>query len=443
MIPMGRLLKIRLFRESLIIAVPALFTVAASNFTTAAYLFWAIFAVFFIRDLLTSNHYSIIFKILTNALLFMIFRQFVFFNILTMLLLVILSAEILLYSKRERYFRKTNHIYLVAVIIFSVYYLLTFYSTKSYAVNFRIFEFLLVALAIRVIIRRPRGLKIFAITFATIMTCYCLTILPYALQYGRLGGVTSQEAIGTSSFGNPIQIGLSMNIIWFLLPREDLKIGKRVLLSKSLLMVIKMLAFLFLVMSVSRIGWLIFSVGNLILVCKSQLKIGWVVVFTCILTAGLIVLSSTQYVDVVDAGINRTFGDERTLTQKTSGRSEQWGLAVDVFERNPEKLWSGFGAGKGSMIFGKYANYFGIYQGNLDTHWHSLLLQVVVETGLIGGCIVVFWLLWIVIHSSNLILRGKSGASIFLISYVLIVFTTSGFDMLSGMFLGIGLFINE
>src|SRR5690606_3652812 len=83
------------------------------------------------------------------------------------------------------------------------------------------------------------------------------------------------------------------------------------------------------------------------------------------------------------AGLQRTFSEDRSLRNRTSGRSDQWMLMPVALHDKPIL---GFGPGRGPDVYAKYS----LLDPNVHFmrgkrfRWHSLYLQVAIETGVVG-----------------------------------------------------------
>jgi O-antigen ligase len=191
-----------------------------------------------------------------------------------------------------------------------------------------------------------------------------------------------------------------------------------------------------LLLSTSRGSWAIVAVNVLILgvINRKQRKtLAALIVLLVVISALLLTSSRGEY---IQQSFERTVSSERTLSSSTSGRSDQWWLFPEVLADSP--LW-GFGPGRGTAIYARYSNLYNIFHSGEGMAWHSLYLQVGIETGIIG-------MLALTMLVGPLLVRGiahwrAAGNSVPLhgvVSFIVIALSVSGLDAASAVFLGLG-----
>jgi O-antigen ligase len=141
-------------------------------------------------------------------------------------------------------------------------------------------------------------------------------------------------------------------------------------------------------------------------------------------------------------GIERTFSEDRSSGNRTSGRSDQWVVSYYAFSESVERMIHGYGPGMGQDVYATYSRRIPTVEFKVGSRMalHSLYMQVGVEAGLIGLIPLVGWLLvglyravrWSMIH-------GLQFPFVCFLGFILAAFTTSGFDTVSGSLLGVGL----
>lgn len=95
-----------------------------------------------------------------------------------------------------------------------------------------------------------------------------------------------------------------------------------------------------------------------------------------LLVAGLFILSSTVFTDMLSTIFAR-FGQDSTLSDLTTGRTDEWNRYIGAMLEDARLLW--FGQGYTDVLFGEKAT-------------HNTPLQSVFQLGLIGCALIGFWL---------------------------------------------------
>jgi O-antigen ligase len=139
-------------------------------------------------------------------------------------------------------------------------------------------------------------------------------------------------------------------------------------------------------------------------------------------------------------GLDRTFSESRTASQRTSGRSDQWRVSYYAFMESLTTVMIGHGPGNGAEVYANYSREVGgvKYAVGKKVALHSLFMQMAVEAGCLGLFLLAFWLFllfvkilgWTFTHRAVLPLVCFCG-------YVFVVITVSGNDVNSGILLGL------
>jgi O-antigen ligase len=126
---------------------------------------------------------------------------------------------------------------------------------------------------------------------------------------------------------------------------------------------------------------------------------------------------------------NAVAAADSTLTKKTTGRFSQWQRLPAVFENSP--IW-GHGGGSGASIYHEF--------GGKELQWHSLYLQILVETGSVGFLLYGF-LLMAIGNRARVHLRATDEVVplIAVMCYLTIGLSVAAIDGISGVYLGLGL----
>lgn len=92
-----------------------------------------------------------------------------------------------------------------------------------------------------------------------------------------------------------------------------------------------------------------------------------------------------------------------------SGRYIEWHKAWDIIQTQP---WWGYGWGsyslQGFLAKSPTGNFIGNYEGVLFTHCHNLILQLLVEMGIVGTAVVLLGALWVVLPFFRQPMRAES-----------------------------------
>jgi O-antigen ligase len=240
--------------------------------------------------------------------------------------------------------------------------------------------------------------------------------------YGdRLG----MAEIGEESLGNPISLGLPAALILILavaykghwLLTETRPVAR---------MALSMGVAATLLLSTSRGSWLVCIIGLLVLFAGSRRRGSIVLGLAPIAIGGMLALASGRGTFVLDY-LDKAISPDRSMAQRTTGRYRQWEAMPQILERSP---LVGFGPGSGLETNQRFT-------GSRKA-WHSLYLQVAVETGVIGIVLLVLLLgsLW-----WKAVRHWKTTHDVIPLvatfCFMTIAVSVSGMDAISGVFLGI------
>ena len=318
-----------------------------------------------------------------------------------------------------------------------VYYLATQVSTGIYWKNLRMFELLgTVVLAFPLLEDRR-----------AIATALCGTLVStWSYGIGMYVGVGVENMVrlgaarfGGEALGNPFNLGLPLAYVilalivdggrWSGLTRRP---GLRYWLASG--------SAVLLALSASRAGWAVLICGLGAGFVLSPVRQVRSVAAAAILGGVLLAFVSTDYGEPFQMGIERSFGEERTLAQATSGRSDQWRVAGTAVTSSKGHLVFGFGAGRNDLVFARYSAQLGpsIKGSGKLVVFHSIVLQILVETGLVGLMAFLAWL----VTAMGRAARWCRGSGLMLplcfgTGYCLTGLTVSGNDVMTGLLLGV------
>jgi O-antigen ligase len=178
---------------------------------------------------------------------------------------------------------------------------------------------------------------------------------------------------------------------------------------------------------------------NLVFGRRQRLKMPLVIGLIALAIYGVLL---SPYGHSLQKGLDRTFGGNRTSSQRTSGRSDQWLVAWHAFDHSFQTVLVGHGPGNGPEVYARYSSdVAGVkYAVGKKVALHSLFMQIMVETGLLGLFTVVGWLLVCLVKIFRRQMRTQEILPLVcFLGYGFIVITVSGNDINSGIFLGIAL----
>ena len=430
----------RVLVQTLVCCVPAAFLLAVGSAQLAGWTFWATLGALVVRLAFLRRVDELLCVVLAVAPFVNLLRGFAFYNVVGALYG---GAVLLRFWRSPRGLRAFLVGYPLVpwlAAYLSVYWLLSFVLTGRYDVNFRVFEMLAAVVAVLIVTRRV-GLIAAALRGLVVSSCaMALGLLPHLASTGdnRLGIVVLEGF----HLGNPIQLGLPLALSLVALFADEgywLKLRSRPFVRLLIFVPVGAL----LALTTSRAAWLVAFAG---LLCAFLLSRRSRVTVLAGALVGLVIFQAIRLSpagNVLDAGVDRTFGAERTTRSRTSGRSDQWIVAWHAVTDTAGSLLWGYGPGSGAEVYARksleVANIE--FEVGREMSLHSLFMQVAVESGLIGLILLLGWCIagavrvvaWSRRFRLALPMAGYLG-------FILIAATVSGTDTVSGMFLGLGLF---
>jgi hypothetical protein len=198
-----------------------------------------------------------------------------------------------------------------------------------------------------------------------------------------------------------------------------------------------------LALSTSRAGWLIAAAGlvaGAVMAGKQRVRLALAIL--TVITVGF-AFSATPLAEPFKKGWNRTFGAGRDAS---SGRADQWKVFFTAFTYSPKAFLIGYGPGNGRSVFAEFSGRTpGIERSvGAQVPFHGLIMHVGAALGLLGLIPLATWS--IVGISRALSAFSRTGLALPMISFlafVLASLTVTGFDTISGIFLGLGLIASD
>jgi O-antigen ligase len=302
------------------------------------------------------------------------------------------------------------------------YWVLSWLNTGSYSSNMHAVEFSLVASCIFLLGRYRSSLAAAFLGMALAVFCEGVGLFPYG---DRLGSVR----MGSISLGNPVTYGLAATLIFLLCVAERGRwLGLEPFRITRFLISLGCAAFL--VLSTSRGSWLVAIVGVLVLLALgggTRANTLWILILVPAIAIS-IALSTGRGADVLRF-YEKVASPDTNLSQKTTGRINQWERLPDAFSASP--VW-GHGCGTGASVYHQL--------GGGELQWHSMYLQLLVETGAVG--FLIFGGILTAIGNRTQQHRRITGEIVPLVAllcYLTIGLSVSALDAISGVYVGLAL----
>ena len=307
-----------------------------------------------------------------------------------------------------------------------IYWLLSVAIRGNLGANLRSLEFALGAASICLLANRRSYLATGLIGILISASAYAIAMLPYGVRLGE-GELDNGETIG-----NPVLMGVPCALIVLL----SLTDRGRYLMMESRTttrLLLCMIAGQWLILSGSRGSWLITIMCLMIVYAynkPSRRTIG--IAIGIGIVASLIVLSTDRGSQITTV-FDKTVDGDRSLNNRTSGRSSQWEALPQLFAVSP--IW-GWGPGNGGDVDYIYTHRHLIF--------HSLYEQIIAETGLMGF-IPLMTILAVTFRRSVRHYRtyGELTPMVGIVGFMLIGVSVTAFDFISGVFLGLALIARE
>jgi len=368
-------------------------------------------------------------------------RDFTFYNLPTVLFVGALCYHSLLRpGEVASVLRRLPYAWALLVVP-PLLYGASLFMTRYYASNLRILEFAGVLLTVVVIGSHHRRLQAPLLGLLVSAVGVGLAMFKYsAATIGRLGMATLDDQ-SIESIGNPVQLGASLALSLLALSMDrgqwlGLK-SKPSLRYGLLLSVACLLAF-----TTSRAAWLVVACGFLavLLVGHRQRRF----LFFPLAAAALVctLLLQSDFGSGFQKGIKSTFGADKSLDSRTSGRLDQWAVAWTAFTSSPLSVVAGHGPGTGPEMYARFSLVTKdvTYGAGRRKVFHSLFMLIMVETGLLGLVPLLLWLGAVGLRVFRWTIRsGFTFPLTCLFGYLCTVLTVEGFDVGCGIYLGIAL----
>jgi O-antigen ligase len=333
-----------------------------------------------------------------------------------------------------------RHPMIIGIFTFATFwYLSSYYNTRDYSVNLRLFELVFTVIALLIIghDRVMLGSTLMGLCLSAVMVGGAMLSYFKGESVARLGIII----VDGVRLGNPTQLGIPLALSFlglvidggFWMNLEGKFYWRWPLLAPT---------FMLLALTTSRASWLVSTIGivtSIVLGRKQRLRS---LVLIGIAALGLQIVLLSPFGRSFGRGLDRTFSEDRTAAQRTSGRSDQWMVTYYAWTRTLNTLVAGYGPGLGSEVYSKLSDEVeGVKYGvGEKVALHSLFMQIAVESGLIGLVLLVSWLIYMFTRTLAWSLKNQLiFPLVCFLGYAFIVITVSGNDVPSAAFLGTGI----
>jgi O-antigen ligase len=405
----------------------------------AGKLFWGLFILAQVRLAICGRRNDMLCLAIAATPAINLLRDYATYNIIVVLFggclaFYFMQAQVAFMQSIRR------HPMIFGIFAFALFwYLGSYINTRDYSVNLRLFELVFTVIAMLIIghDRVLLGSSLMGLCFSAVMVGAAM--LPYfkGESVARLGIII----VDGVRLGNPTQLGIPLALSFLALIIDG---GFWMNLKGKFYWRWPMLAptFMLLALTTSRASWLVSSIGiatSIILGHKQRLK-SLILIGVGALGVQAVLLSPFGH--SFDRGLERTFSEDRTAAQRTSGRSDQWMVTYYAWTRSLNSLIAGYGPGRGAEIYAELSDEVeGVkYAVGKKVALHSLFMQIAVESGLIGLVSLISWLIYMFCKTLMWSLKHKLiFPFVCFLGYAFIVVTVSGNDVPSAAFLGTGI----
>jgi O-antigen ligase len=429
-----------LILQTLLCTAPSSVFLVLGNTSLAGLSFWGVLMLLLLRLAILGKRDEMLCLVLALAPAISLLRTLApFYNLVS-----VLSFCVLAYYKAQSEGKAWNILrrYPMTIALacyITLYYAFSFVITGDYSAQIRLFDFLLSALIVVIIGRRRELLSAGLLGLVISSVIIGLAMLPYigSTSSSRLGLVI----VGGVGLGHPGTLGasLALSFLALLVDRArwlDLqrKWAVRILLAAP--------ALILLALTSSRASWMVAVAGILVSFLfdrRSRLK---TIVFIGLACLAIQLVLMSPYGSSLQRGIERTFGDDRSIAVRTTGRADQWIAAYAAFTASPQSIMWGYGPGSGYDIYAKYSREVQSVKFAVGEKlaWHSLYLQLAVEAGLLGLIPFLAGLLIVLVKTLGWTRKHRAVFPLVsFVGYALTITAVSGNDSVSGVMLGIGL----
>ncbi|EEF63164.1 O-antigen ligase family protein [Pedosphaera parvula] len=405
----------------------------------AGIVFWGALGLILVRQFVWGGSLKVLCLLIGTAPFINLLRGFALYNIVILLFVAALTYHMISRPGEMRLIWRKASLLKPMFVCIAAFYALSLFNTRDYSVNLRLFELALTLMVLLILGQNPvaLGTALTANLVSAWVVGFSLLSQMNSSSVARLGMIVMDG----QTLGNPIQLGLPLAFGFLALIIDRgywLNLQHRPVLRYCMLVpTLPLLA-----LTTSRSAWLVAAGGIMVtfLAGKKQRIIMLMTIALGFLAFQAVLLS--PYGKSLKKGLDRTFSERRTASQRTSGRSDQWRVSYYAFTESPVTMLIGHGPGRGAEVYADYSHEVGgvKYAVGKKVALHSLFMQVAVEAGCLGLSLLGLWLflIFIRITRQTLLHRAMLPLACYF-GYLFVVITVSGNDVNSGILLGLAL----
>ncbi len=412
--------------RTLLVILPSTVLLGAGQANLACWWFYAALFTVLAYDGLQHRHLQCMALMLAATPMLLLVRDRLFYSAPEVLYVLVMVQAPMADLKRLR----GNRLAMALVLGTLVYWLASFVYTGTYASNYRGLELALTACTVYLLAQHRTYLRAALAGFALSSIAVGFGLLPNGavmtngVAVFRLGGAR----IEGRNLGNPISFGLTVTMVFLLTISSS---GRWLGLPgrRWTLPALQLVAAVWLLLSTSRGSWAVAIAGAVIIYWteprQRRLLAGGAAV---VLLMGAMLTLFTRDATLTSY-LDKTFSGEDSLDKLTTGRAKQWESFPTAWADAPL-----FGHGPG-MSLQEGRTYFA-----KNLIYHSLFLQIGVETGTFGLALL-FVFLYVLLRKAYHYYRvtGDPIALIGWAGYILAGVSVPALDAASGSFLGLAL----
>jgi O-antigen ligase len=347
------------------------------------------------------------------------YNSFFFFTSLGVVLWAVISWK-------DVKFLWDDHIWRSMAFLCVLYWAISVALKGTFVANIRAIEFILTAGAICLLSTRRSYLATALLGIAASSTAYAIAMLPYGVRLGE-GELDNGQTIG-----NPALMGIPSALIVLLALTDR---GRYLLLENKIVAraIVCLVIAQWLILSGSRGSWLItLTCLAIVFTLSPPSRKGIVALIALGCIATLAVLTTDRGEKITNV-FDKTMDSNRSLANRTSGRSSMWEALPEIFAESP--VW-GWGPGSGADV------------DYLFTHrhliFHSLYEQIIVECGMLGFLPMMATIFFTLFRAIRHYRRyGEVTPLIGIVGFMIIGVSVTAFDFVSGTYLGLALMSRE
>jgi O-antigen ligase len=311
-------------------------------------------------------------------------------------------------------------------ILCLIYWAFGVVNRGNLTAEFRSLEFALACGSICLLSTRRSYLATGLVGIGFSVTAYAIAMLPYGDRLGE-GMLDNGQTIG-----NPVILGVPCALVVLMSVTDR---GRQVLMESKPIgrLILCLVVGQWLILSGSRGSWLVTLTCLIIVFACSRVSRKTILSVIGVGVVAALLLLSTGRGEQASKVFDKTVDSNRTLANRTSGRSTMWLVLPEIFAASP--VW---GWGPGNAADTDY----------LFTHrhlmFHSLYEQIIAECGLLGFIplmLIIFCVLGRAIRHYKR--YGEVVPLVGIVGFMIIGVSVTAFDFVSGVYFGLALASRE